>query len=803
MKVIVPMSDSPITPPDNKKSFKTKTYNPEDVSHLKRKQSFLRNMQQLFGFRQVRKSKGYFNGSYPIEFVKLDPEHQFSVAQGKLGKVVDTHLSSSLEELLKVWLNDTTTTVETLKNRFLRISELEFAINNDPFIGKTAALQADEACQLDQHDVLINIECENLLMKKRMEDLLVQWGVTQSRVRTTIWQLGAFGDAFWANKITEDGVVRIHPLDCRQILERLEFNPMRTLSDMNIKDGAYLVNQITKSQYLSLLLDNMASEDADEFCDLFDSKLFGFVVGKDKVVPGWAVTHFRVDHEISEFFPFGKSPLLQSLAPFKQANATMSLQAIARIANMPIIYYGVDTPKGADVMRQWEYVNKVRAQVENYGETGNPTETYSVNTKIWGAKDVLDIKAISPNISIDSIGDINFYQDRVAISTGVPKGYLMTDWGQWGVSGISLVEQHKPFSRKVYSLQSAFLEGLASLFRIHFAITGEFNYFEPFTLSMNFPNSESSNDRIQAKQSSLDLAKSVIDTVSQIIASLNDPLPPEIIEDILSKYSFLSRKDLEKWLNIKSLQTIGAIKKTDTMPDESGGEEDFGSDFGLGGSSGGSFGGGGESLGMGAEEIGGEENAEIPEEGGEGATEEEKPIPSQPNIPANESFYYKALSHLTEKRKKELIVRYKNLKEEVDKNISKQFLSYAKKMSEGVINNRHYMYNVISQDLSQGSMTELSAILKTCTMIGKNIKRKNKLTEETILTSEKHLKVLKSMGLLTETEEINESGEKKMSTNLQEIFQSMKNQTKLMESDDSFSLEQTLMPHDFDGDETI
>ena len=143
----------------------------------------------------------------------------------------------------------------------------------------------------------------------------------------------------------------------------------------------------------------------------------------------------------------------------------------------------------------------------------------------------------SPNIDINATNDMQMYQDRVAIASGIPKGYLVQEWGGFGNSAISLIEQFKPFARKVFTVQSAILDGLSNLFRLHFAITGEFDCRTDFALSMKFPNEEASDARQSAKQSSLTLTKDVLDTVASLVGAVNAPLAPEVIEDILTKFS--------------------------------------------------------------------------------------------------------------------------------------------------------------------------------------------------------------------------------------------------------------------------
>ena len=690
---------------------------------------FVRNLTSLFGFRRSGGNKGTF-AKHNVDFVKVDPDSDMRIAQGKLGKTFTTKLSSRLETLFDAWLTDTTDTFTGYQDRLKRLAELQFAITNDPFLSMAVDLYADEGTQLDVQGQLINIDCSDPRMKTRMENLLRQWGVTQNRVRSAMYNMAWSGDAFWSNKVTRDGVIRINPLDVHQVTERLEFDPVQVASKIALNNN--IVAALSRDSKLQMLFSRLNDEENDEYADLFDKKLFGFVTDGDLVLPPWCVSHFRLNSEQSEFYPMGKSIFLKALAPFRQYNATKTLQSIARVMSYPITVYSVKTTPGMDESQQFEKINEAREQYENIGEQGNSSEAYSVNTKMWVPDGLVNVSVHSPNIDVNAIGDLEMYRDDVAIASGIPKGYLVNEWGNFGVSAISLVEQFKPFARRVYTLQSAFIDGLSNLFRLHFAITGEFDYTEPFVLSMKFPNEESSDERVQSKTNSLSLSKDVIDTVSGIIGAINDPLPQEVVQDILTKFSFLDPKDIKKWVKKRNLDNTEAAD--DLGGDESGtgggggissiggGSGGSADDFGAYGDSGGDdFGEPSEVEGEGLEgdnedkefeggdefgtEIGGggfgaveggEENAGAGEElaagedetGNEEGEEEEEPR-------AKEEITRWKKNRLREARVRELTVRYVESREIVQEAIMQKWLD----LEEATINNRHYKYSEIPSNM--------------------------------------------------------------------------------------------------------
>jgi len=655
-----------------------------DTKNTNDKKTLFTFLTSLFGFRK----KGSVSGGVKdnIEFVKVDLDSDLRTTQAKIERVFKTKMTQRLEELFNSWLTDTTDTYDSLRDRHARLSQLDFAVMNDPFLGFAAELYADEATQLDEiNGKLITVDCADSRMQRRMYDLMEQWGITQNRVRSAIYNLVLYGDAFWANKVTDKGVLRIIPLDVYQVRERLEFNPTRVASDLSFKKGNFQ-NYVNRNQKLKILMDIIEEEANDEFADLFDKKLFGFVLTDDLVVPPWNITHFRLNHEQSPFYPFGTPVFLKALAPFRQLNATMILQSLARAMSFPVTVYEVTTHEGMDEATQFERVNEVREEYENIGDTSPGSDAYSVNTKLWVPKGLVNLTMHTPNIDLNAIGDLEMLENRVAIASGIPRGYLANEFGNFGVSAISLIEQYKPFARRVFTAQSAFLEGLSNLFRLHFAITGEFDFRESFVLSLKFPASEGSQEKLDAKKRSLELTGDVLDLISNVIGMVDEPIPLDILRDILKKFSFLSDDDINKW-----------IKKYAKKPDQN--KADFSSVSSGGGSSGFSAPSGGmESPGEESPEPEGTQPTSPPEEGG---SEEPSPEGGEETVPPEEEEVGEERPeesfHTIQQRIREekLIKRYIESRKVIYEGILEKFKAY----EELNINNRHYKYTGIPADM--------------------------------------------------------------------------------------------------------
>lgn len=686
-------SDSPITNQLNQNSTNPSSMTPDmgqsGGKSNKGRWSFISNMSSLFGWKKSAPNKrGSVNN---LTFVKVDQQSDLKLAQAKIGKTFNTKITGKLEEYFNAYLQDVSSNYKVLEDRNKRLAEISFALANDPFLSQAADLYADEATQVDIGGKLIQVDCSDQRMKEKMEDLMEQWGITQNRLRAVAYNLAAYGDAFWANKVTKNGVVRINPLDIFQVKERLEFNPVRVASDLALQKG--YMTAINRSAKLQALFDTMESEENEEFADLFDSRLFGFALADDMVIPSWDMTHFRLNAEQSEFFPMGRSLFLKALAPFRQCNATMVLQSLARVMSFPVTLYNVKTAPGMDEGLQFDKINQIREEFDAIGDSGAGTEAFSVNTKVWAPDGLINLQMLSPDIDINATGDIEMYQDRVAIASGIPKGYLVQEWGGFGNSAISLIEQFKPFARKVFTIQSAILEGLSNLFRLHFAITGEYDYRESFILSMKFPNEESSDARLAAKQNSLNLSTQVLQTVSSIIGAINDPLPPEVIQDIMTKFSFLDPSDIKKWIkpnpNAKIQQ--GPEGQEGGAPEEFGGG---GAGIGGGAPMGGEIpmGGAGEGNLGNREGLGAEVGAG---EGVGAGASEENPL-SQDIQGNNESIQYRSRYEVMEEairldeRQKTLKKRYY---EALDGGIIQEAtLKLFERIDEAQMNNRHYKY---------------------------------------------------------------------------------------------------------------
>jgi hypothetical protein len=554
---------------------------------------FGHRMTAIYGYQAVDKAHAQteFEKNNSLRFVKVDIDNAaYRMKSAALGSIYkSSQLSTPLQKYLERWMEETNLSYSDIYERQERLKELSFAVYNDPYLSQACTLTADEATQLDDQNRLLSVESASVAFVNKCYELFAQWGITQQRVRSACYDLQRYGEALWANKVTTRGVERIIPLKPRQLQERLEFSPARMAEYIADIEGNMQAQKTRKSK-LDSLIDLLTKKDGsledigENFADTFDTKLLGYEFSDGIIVPPWAITHFRFQADTTEFFPYGTPPLLMSLAPFQQAHATMALQGLARQMSFPVQLYKVKQTEGVGPATAFETTNTVREEYDNIGVTpqSNSLEVYTINTKLWIPDGLIEFQLESAKVDIDFVGDLEMYNDRVAYAAGVPKAYIDQEFGGFGQSGIALMEQYKPFARHVYSIQSAFLEGLGQLIRLHFAITGEFDYNTAFVLSMRFPAEDFGEDKMGARTASIELANSIIELLQGVLGlEEGDALPEDVVSSILSKYTFLDATDLTRWIRLSAIQKSADEAAAPEGDDDGGGDaDDFGDDFG-------------------------------------------------------------------------------------------------------------------------------------------------------------------------------------------------------------------------------
>lgn len=522
--------------------------------------TFLSRLSAIHGYRAIEPSnKADFAAKYGMEFVRVDLDNPaYKVKDAALGSVFSSRkLNSNLEKSFDAYVNETLFSYNDIQDRQKRCDELfHFYCNSD--YGKVVVdLTADEATQLDMQNRIISVDSPNLIFTNKVYELLNLWGFTQSRIRELCWNLELYGEAFWANKIGINGIEKITPVDVNIINEVLEFSPMKMSQYIAQRDGSLYANKDRGSKIeklMSMLRSPEASDISDNLADLFDDKLLGYELQDGTVIPPWNISHARLEGR--EFFPYGRPPLLACLSAYKLETSAIMLEGLARQMSFPVTLYRVKGSNGFGPEIQFEHVNTVREEYDNIGVSIDSAggEVYTVNTKMWVPNDLIDIDVKQNQTEFKFVDDIKLYRDKICTAGMVPKNYFDPSSEGFQMSGIALMEQFKPFARHVFEIQSAFLQALGELIRLHFAITGEFDYNTPFLLSMRFPAEEMSDEKRNSRSSSIELSKAIIELITQSLGlEEGEALPEDIITDILAKYSFLDPTDIQKWMRLGSV----------------------------------------------------------------------------------------------------------------------------------------------------------------------------------------------------------------------------------------------------------
>lgn len=441
---------------------------------------------------------------------------------------------------------------ETIKDRICRYNDMDYMVLNDGYISMAAELYADEAAQSDVQDQTIGVEAKDNKIVKEIETLLQDWGYDQSNIRNHCYNIPLYGDSFTINSLDYNkGYYDVEHIDVRDIADRIEFKLSEVKKNYYKRNKAYsVIDSEPRLSQLRKILDAPA-----DVAQYYRSFLFGYMIDKDLYLPPWNVTHFRLFTTKPEFYPWGRSLFINSLALFKKLKTSENLMVMARAGKFPKDIFQVKIPDSATATDAWEKTAEAKDEWHNMTQEGRNKEQFSVGSEVWLPDNLLSYDMKENRMNLDDIADIELLRDEMITACRIPKGYLIVDRASFGTSGQSLLQQFKPFGRAVYSVQSAFLRELVQMLRIHFMVTEQFDKENTeFSLSMNFPVTEEATDRLRAKQDTLRLASDVVSNIQSALGT-RDGLPPDVIKSIFGTLSFISSEDIEDWINKSAKDT--------------------------------------------------------------------------------------------------------------------------------------------------------------------------------------------------------------------------------------------------------
>lgn len=450
---------------------------------------------------------------------------------------------SPLSQIWDWYLQGCLNSNEDLKNRQNRYEDLDFASKNSPLIKMAVDLFADEAVQCDIGSCPVRVKAKKEV-QEYINDLFDKWGITQQRVRETIWNKVLFGDAFELNDIRgKEGIVQVVPVSVWDVADRLEFDPSKVMEAMKQMNTSTANNSLKLQSLMSDL--EYENEGATAF---FNKYLLGFELLGGRMTAPWGVTHYRSYTMLREFAPWGRSRFINVLPQFRQLTSAEGLMQVARAASFPRDVYAVKSDPGASKTERWANLEEFQEQLDNTSMTQGSKELPSIGSRIIIPDEIVNYQSFKSDIDVDAISDVEYLRDNLIMGLMIPKGYLIANDGGWGNSGQSLLQQFKPFGRLVFSDQSDYLQGLSEKIKMHLAIINKFDGWDtPFELEMEFPVIEESSDRVARRAEELTLANNVVDTLKNILGV--DKVPPEIVKSAFGTFTSMQQATIDDYVD--------------------------------------------------------------------------------------------------------------------------------------------------------------------------------------------------------------------------------------------------------------
>jgi hypothetical protein len=456
---------------------------------------------------------------------------------------------SSIEKYYEYWLSNMDT-YDSLGDRISRYRDLEFMVRNSGIMHRACQLYADETILPDENNEIFKITAKEKGVEKYIQDFFNTVGVTKTYLEECAWDLSLYADHFWVHSIDlKKGVTEIIPIEVTEVENRIEFNALRAAKDFH-------KNQVlTGLRSKHAQLDNIYqminnARNKQDYSTFFKNYLFGFsIINSDIALAPWEVSHFRRFSTKSEFAPFGRPIFINSISLYRIFKAGQNLVAMLRASKLPKEIYKIKTSTGMSEVERWNKINEARQEFMNFVSLQNGLEDIGVGSSIWTDQELLEYELIENRTNIDDIADIKMLMEDLITSTGIPPSYLIQSDRVFGESGKALIQQSKPFSRQVYRNQTAILEQLIRLVKIHWTINGDYDPdTTDFEISLNFPTIEESTDRVRLKSDQLRLATDILSNLGDTLGlERGEALPKEIVKDIFMKYGFFNTSDLDSW----------------------------------------------------------------------------------------------------------------------------------------------------------------------------------------------------------------------------------------------------------------
>lgn len=462
--------------------------------------------------------------------------------------LVPIQFTTDIQKIFNEWKADLMS-MDDLKNRLQRYSDLDFMVENCGYIGLAVKLYSNETIAPDESGKIVKVYSRNKDVENYINEFFHKIGINRSILENTAYDIAKYGDHFWIRAIDpEKGIVEVIPVDVKQVKDRIEFSAIDQLEKKYSKHSwAGMANQtIDIDDVVKAITDKVVKSD---YGAMYRKYTFGFSFGEDQktILPPWAVSHFRRFSTQSEFAPFGRPLLISSLSIYREYKSALNLLAMARVAKFPKEVFKIAIDENMTPTERLVAINEARQEFMNLVNIDNSREPMSIGSAIWTIKDLFEYDLIQNNMDLGEIADVELLKDELISSTLVPKGYMITGESTWGDQGKALLQQAKVFAREIYTNQTAILTELTDLVKTQLVIMDKFDGENTeFELSLAYPNSEQASENITNQKDMMDLANSVIENLKTALAV--DSIPINVAKDIFKKYASIDHKDLDKWM---------------------------------------------------------------------------------------------------------------------------------------------------------------------------------------------------------------------------------------------------------------
>ena len=524
----------------------------EDKSNKKSKLNGLLN---LFGLSVKQNTKDPLDRIKPTKKV-IDP---------KTGnqKIHPDVFNDDIKKIYNWWVNDCHDKADDWQNRLALWKDMDMLYYNSSLIARAIDLIADEVVQADTHDQPIQVEAKRPVKKFILE--LFDKVDVYTKIRPIALDTIQFGNAGVIIGLDDTGVSDLIHVDTKVLKDRLEFTPYKVEVEKK-KGNSFLNNYCNDVKRIDAMVNSMTNK--DDITSYYKSYLLGFEVGKN-ILPPWRFLHFRNLTSKSPFAPFGIPMFIHAIAPYRQYDASMTMQIIARTARFPKNIYSMKLPNVMNPTEKVISAIEMLNQIQNSGLKGTQKEEFGVAENIVTIEDLYDYKQETADIDLGKVDDIEMLKDDLIIATAIPRNLIDPNDGGFGDSGVSLIEKWKPFARIVYRFQQSILEQITKLVKIHMIQSGKFKPDEvDFILSMPYPETMTNDDIIQNQTSLADLAGEIIELLSNRLNE-DEPLPAELTKSIISKFLPYEDATMDSWYKI-----IDKAKKNDDGEEDEDENED-------------------------------------------------------------------------------------------------------------------------------------------------------------------------------------------------------------------------------------